>query len=156
MDDFDKLQQFGWMLYGACMHDDTVCRSLDGYFLWWMTIPFFVAIWMDPFFLWWLMNEYLVAAALWMGYLMGDDEIHTSGRAWMDTLVDDEYIGRFWMIIDGCCHIARVWMILDDEYMGRVWMIFWWMMNTMGRVWMIVGWMMNTMGRIWMDTFGRC
>jgi hypothetical protein len=39
MDD-DKLQQFGWIFYGA-MHYDTVCRSLDGYFSgWWMTIPF--------------------------------------------------------------------------------------------------------------------
>jgi hypothetical protein len=46
-------------------------------------------------------TKYLVAAATLDGYLMGDDEIHTSGRAWMDTLVDDEYIGRIWMIIDG-------------------------------------------------------
>jgi hypothetical protein len=45
----------------------------------------------------------LQQAALWMGtYLMGDDEyVHTSGRSWMDTLVDGEYIGRIWMIIDG-------------------------------------------------------
>jgi hypothetical protein len=39
MDD-DKLQQFGWILCGACMTTLFVCSIWMDTSFWWMTIPF--------------------------------------------------------------------------------------------------------------------